>query len=144
MMMRSAVAAVCAALVAVAGAAEAGILHYEATLKGSHERPPNATGGRGALTGEVDTDRRLFDYTVTFSGLTGPALSAGFHGKDATPGSAVTVAPGGQPNAIHAEVKLTDAQITDLNAGRWTFDIATSANPCGEIGGEVMRASGSN
>jgi hypothetical protein len=138
------VAAVAAAFVMAAGAAEAGILHYEARLKGSNETPPNATGGRGEMMGQLDTDRRLLDYTVTFTGLSGPALAAGFHGKDAAPNAAVTIPPGDKPNSIHAEVKLTDSQISDLNAGRWTFDITTSANPGGEIGGEVMRSTGSN
>ncbi|HVM99353.1 MAG TPA: CHRD domain-containing protein [Caulobacteraceae bacterium] len=133
-----------AAVVAMAGsAAQAGILHYAATLKGANEKPPTASGGRGELEGVLDTDRRLLEYDVTFTGLSGPALGAGFHGKDAAMNAAVTFQPTQKPNSIHAQVSLTDAQINDLNAGRWTFDITTKDNPGGEIGGTVERSSGS-
>jgi hypothetical protein len=140
--MRIAVTAAAAAALLVSGAAEAGILHYQAVLKGANETPPNATGGRGRFVGVLDTDQRLLDYTVTYSGLSGPALAAGFHGKDTAPSATVTPAPGATPSSIHTLVKLNDSQINDLNAGHWRFDITTAANPGGEIGGAVMRASG--
>ena len=33
--------------------------------------------------------------------------------------------------------RLTDAQIADLNAGKWYFNIHTAANPGGEIRGQL-------
>jgi len=142
--MKTTLIAIATAGAMLAGAAQAGILHYEATLKGANEKPPNATGGRGEMQGVLDTDRRLLEYDVTYSGLSGPAMGAGFRGQGADSSAAVNLQDGQKPNSIHAEVKLTDAQINDLNAGRWTFDITTRANPGGEIGGPVMRSGGAN
>ncbi|HEY2706796.1 MAG TPA: CHRD domain-containing protein [Caulobacteraceae bacterium] len=139
-----AIAAASSAAAMIASAAQAGILHYEAILKGASESPPTSAAGRGEMIGVLDTDRRLLDYTVTFSGLTGPAVATGFHGKDSGVKAAVSTPADGKAGPVHAEVHLTDAQIADLNAGRWTFDIDTHANPSGEIGGTVMRSSGSN
>ena len=79
--------------------------------------------------------RRIDDQAFSF---------AGFRGKGADTNAAMNFQDGQTPNSIHAKVKLTDAQINDLNAGRWTFDITTRANPGGEIGGTVMRSGGIN
>jgi hypothetical protein len=103
--------------------------------------PPTASHARGEITALLDTDRRTFDYTVTYSGLSGPAIAAGFqeHGAAVMPALATPALKG---PAIHATATLTEAQINDLNAGRWTFDIGTMADPGGEIGGELTRTSG--
>ncbi len=37
--------------------------------------------------------------------------------------------------------KLTDAQMTDLEAGKWYVNVHTKANPGGEIRGQVMMKS---
>ena len=135
------IAAATAALVLSAGSAEAGILHYAAVLKGANMTPPTASHARGEITAVVDTDRRTFDYTVTYSGLSGPATSASFqeHGAAVLPALATPLLKDPQ---VHATVTLTAAQINDLNAGHWSFDISTMANPGGEIGGDLTRAAG--
>jgi len=132
-------AAAAAAFLLAAGSAEADILHYQALLKGANTTAPNA---RGELSATLDTDRRLLDYTVSFSGLSGPATAAGLqeHGRAADPALAVK-APG-KGAALHATVQLTRDQVNDLNAGRWSFDIDTAANPGGEISGALQRSSG--
>ena len=134
-------AAATATLLLAAGSAEAGILHYAAVLKGANMTPPTASHAHGEITAVVDTDRRTFDYTVSFTGLSGPATSAVFqeHGAAVLPALAT---PALKDPQIHATVTLTAAQIDDLNAGRWRFDISTLANPGGEIGGELTRAAG--
>ena len=91
----------------------------------------------------VDTDRRVLEYTVTYSGLAGPVTAAGFGRVARDPTDPVLVAPvDPKAGSIHAIVTLTAAQIADLNGGRWFFDIRTSANPAGEIRGVVYRTSG--
>ena len=134
------IAAAGACLLLSATAANAGILHYRAQLRGSAETPPNPTNARGEVIAVLDTDRRTFDYTVTFSGLSGPIEVAGFKQPNSPPDDPIITAPSG-PSAIHAVVQLTTAQISDLNASRWIFDIATHANPGGEIRGKVVRSS---
>jgi len=134
------IAAAAAALLLAAGSAEADILHYQAVLKGANETPPNASHGRGQLTGTLDTDRRVLDYTVTYSGLSGPATVAGFRGGAAAQSVAAQAPAKGAE--LHATVQLTKAQVEELNAGRWSFNISTAANPVGEVSGELQRSGG--
>jgi hypothetical protein len=123
-------------------AANADILHYVAQLRGAAETPPNATKARGEVTGVLDTDRRLFEYTVTYKGLSGPVTLAGFKETTSAPDDPiVTAAADPKTPTMHAVVTLTNAQILDLNAGKWIFDISTSASPGGEIRGKVERTS---
>src|SRR5579862_1020944 len=95
----------CAAAAAVltgATAANAGILRFEATLRGAAETPPNASPGKGHVTAAIDTDRRVLDYTVTYAGLTGPATAAGLH--DLIPGQADPAIPAAPPAGPSGEI----------------------------------------
>ena len=40
---------------------------------------------------------------------------------------------------VHFAATLTDAQIADLVAGKWYFNIHTAANPGGEVRGQVTK-----
>ena len=130
-----------AALLLAAGSAEADILHYQAVLKGANETP-NASHGRGELTGTLDTDRRVLDYTVTYSGLSGPATAASFHDRSGAAAQDVAAQAPAKGAELHATVQLTKAQIEELNAGRWSFTLGTKANPGGEVSGELQRSGG--
>jgi hypothetical protein len=135
------IAGAAAALLLSATAADADILRYQAQLRGAAETPPNATKARGELTALLDTDRGTFEYTVTYKNLSGPVVLAGFKEPSSPPDDPIVTAPTEAANAIHAVVKLTTAQMRDLNAGKWIFDITTSASPGGEIRGKVERTS---
>ena len=130
-----------AILAFAAGAAHAGIIDFAATLKGASEVPANTTTGKGELTAELDTNNRSLTYTVTYSGLTGPATGAHFHGP-AAPGAdaPVVIAATDAATPISGSATLTDAQIADLKDGKWYFNVHTKANPGGEIRGQVKRA----
>ncbi len=43
-------------------------------------------------------------------------------------------------NPIKGAAKLTDAQIADLTAGKWYFNVHTAAHPGGEIRGQLRPA----
>ena len=131
-----------AAALLSAGSAQAGILHYAAVLKGANETPANASRARGELTASVDTDQRTLDYSVTYSGLSGPATKAAFQEGGAA--AEVTTSAGAlaQGTQIGDHVQLTAPQMHDLAAGRWTFNISTMASPGGEISGKVTRSGG--
>ena len=43
------------------------------------------------------------------------------------------------PSPIKGSATLTDAQIADLNAGKWYFNVHTAANPGGEIPGTMTK-----
>lgn len=124
----------------MAGAAQAKTVHFTASLKGSSEVPPNASAGKGMVDATLDTDTKAFDYTVTYSGLSGPAKAAHFHGPAAPGSNAPPVVPVPAANLaspMKGEATLTAAQEADLNAGKWYFNIHTAANPGGEIRGQL-------
>jgi hypothetical protein len=137
-----AIAAATALALLSVGSAQAGILHYEAVLKGANETPANASHARGELTASLDMDRRTLEYSVTYSGLSGPATTAGFQEQGSATGVAPAAGVSGKGAQINDQVQLTGPQIDDLNAGRWMFNISTMASPGGEISGKLMRSSG--
>ncbi len=118
-------------------------LNLSALLKASEETPPNSSAGTGALKGTYDTDTKKLTWSVTYSGLTGPATAAHFHGP-AGPGVAAPVevpATGVDQNPITGSAILTDAQAKDLLDGNLYFNIHTAANKAGEIRGQVAKGS---
>jgi len=135
------VGAAAALFLLTAGAADAAVLRFTTSLKGADEVPPNATTGSGDVMAELDTDTKRFSYVVTYSGLTGPAVAAHFHGP-AAPGMnappMVMVMDLASP--MSATATLTDGQIADLEAGKWYFNIHTAAHPGGEIRGQLRSA----
>ncbi|HZZ88663.1 MAG TPA: CHRD domain-containing protein [Caulobacteraceae bacterium] len=129
-----------AAILLTAGAASAETLHFAATLKGADEVPANATKGTGKVAASLDTTTKKFTYKVTYSGLTGPATMAHFHGPaapGANAGPVVPVPKDALASPMKGAATLDDAQIADLKAGRWYFNIHTAANPGGEIRGQL-------
>jgi CHRD domain len=135
-------AVIASALVFVSVAARAATVKLMADLKASSEVPPKDSGGTGTLTATLDTTTNQLTYHVEFSGLTGPAAAAHFHGPaapgaNAGPQVAVKMSPIASP--IDGTATLTPAQAKDLLAGKWYFNIHTAANPGGEIRGQVMK-----
>jgi CHRD domain len=112
---------------------------FGATLSGAAEVPANASGGTGTLDATLDKSTSVLKWKVTYSGLTGPATMAHFHGP-AMPGSNTKpVVPfASAANPIEGSATLTPDQIADLMAGKWYVNVHTAANPGGEIRGQVM------
>jgi hypothetical protein len=124
-----------------APAAMAETIAYKAGLKGADEVPPTQTSGSGNVQATYDTASKLLTYTATYSGLSGPATAAHFHGP-ADPGKNAGVAVGVQGSVaspIKGTATLTDAQAADLAAGKWYFNVHTEANKGGEIRGQVTK-----
>src|SRR4030088_3448655 len=111
-------------------AAMAETVAYKASLKGAEEVPPTQTGGSGSVQATYDTATKQLTYTATYSGLSGPATAAHFHGP-AEPGKNAGVAVGVQGSVaspIKGTATLTDAQAADLAAGERYFDVPTEDN----------------
>ena len=123
-----------------AGAAQAATERFQADLSGSQEVPPNSTDGKGRVEATLDTTSRMLDYQITFSGLTGPATAAHFHGPAAPGSNAPPVVPIANPTSPSSGMAtLTEPQMQDLEAGKWYFNVHTAAHPGGEIRGQVMK-----
>ena len=113
----------------------------KATLDGKSEVPPNAGTGTGTADIDYDAATKKLSWKLTYSGLSGPATAAHFHGP-AEPGKNAGVAlaiPGATSSPVEGSATLTDAQAADLVAGRYYVNVHTAANPGGEIRGQVMK-----
>jgi hypothetical protein len=113
---------------------------YKADLQGSQEVPPVAGSGSGSAELSYDTATKKLTWKVTFSGLSGPATAAHFHGP-AEPGknAGVAVPISGAASPMEGSATLTDAQASDLVGGKWYVNIHTAANKGGEIRGQVVK-----
>jgi len=114
---------------------------FKGSLKAAEEVPPNQSAGTGTLDATYDTASKQLNYTVNYSGLTGPATAAHFHGPAEAGKNAGVVVPvqGSVASPIKGSATLTDAQAADLQAGKWYFNVHTDANKGGEIRGQVVK-----
>jgi len=119
---------------------QAETVKFKADLKGSSEVPPNQSAGSGTVTASYDSATKVLTWDGSYSGLSGPATAAHFHGP-ADPGKnagvAVPIAPAASP--LHGTATLTDAQASDLMAGRWYVNVHTEANKGGELRGQLTK-----
>lgn len=113
-----------------------------ARLSGTNEVPSVPTNGSGTAQINFDKQTKLMGWKIDYSGLTGPATGAHFHGPAAVSENAGVVVPltGSLASPITGSATLTDAQAADLMAGKWYFNLHTTANPGGEIRGQVNLA----
>jgi hypothetical protein len=118
----------------------------QASLSGSGEVPPNNSPARGLLEGTFDTDTNTLTWTVTYSGLSSPAVAAHFHGPISylglTPEENAPIqvgTPGNLGSPFHGMAKIDDTQAEDLKDGRWYFNLHSKSFAAGEIRGPVVR-----
>ncbi len=125
--------------IGAAGLAGAETIHFTAKLDGAQETPPNASKGTGKAEVNLDSTARTVSWTITYSGLSGPAKAAHFHGPAVEGKAAGVVVPvtGNLASPIHGEAPVNDGEIGDLRAGLWYLNIHTDKVPGGEIRGQV-------
>lgn len=128
------------AAMALASPARADMVNFKATMSGAQEVPATTTNGMGDVLASLDTKTKMLSYTVTYTGLSGPATAGHIHGPaamGANAGVAIPFATAASP--ISGTATLTDAQMADLMAGKMYANVHTAANPGGEIRGQITK-----
>jgi hypothetical protein len=135
-----------AALLASGQQALALKIPIQATLSGGGEVPSNNSPATGLMQGTFDTDTNTLTWTVTYSGLSSPAIGAHFHGPVSylglTPEENAPIqvgTPGNLASPFHGVAKIDDTQAKDLKDGRWYFNLHSKVFPAGEVRGPVVR-----
>ena len=105
---------------------------------------PSVNGtGTGTITGAYDPSSRILTYSSGWTGLTGAPGTAGFYtGASGAAGTAV-----GTPWTFEAgttgtgtltgTMTLTEEQASQLTSGNWYYSYGTTANPNGEVRGQI-------
>jgi hypothetical protein len=126
---------------AVAFAGPAFAEKFKATLDGKSEVPPNTSAGTGTADIDYDAATKKVSWKVTYSGLSGPATAAHFHGpaEAGKNGGVAVPIPSIASSPAEGSATLTDAQAADLLAGKYYVNIHTAANPGGELRGQVTK-----
>ncbi len=115
-----------AATVAFAGPAFAEKM--KATLDGKSEVPPNTSAGKGTADIDYDAATKKLSWKLTYSGLSGPATAAHFHGP-AEPGKNAGVAVA-IPNAtIEPGRRQRHADRRPGRRSRWPASTTSTSTP---------------
>ena len=140
---RAALAFACAATFTIAAPAFAETLTFKASLTTAQEVPPTQGTGKGEVTATYDTAPKKLSWKGTYSGLSGPATAAHFHGPAAAgknAGVAVPIFAGAAAKSpFEGSATLTDEQAKQLTGGEWYANIHTAANKAGEIRGQMAK-----
>jgi len=132
----------CAAALTFAAPSMAATINLKADMNASSEVPANSSKGTGVVTATYDTATKTLSWKGTYAGLTGPATAAHFHAGEPGKNGAVVIpvfTGADAKSPFEGSAVLTDAQASDLLAGRWYFNIHTAANKGGEIRGQVTK-----
>jgi len=136
---------VCAAALAVsaclaAPAAFAETVALKAELSGKNEVPPHDGPATGMAEATLDTETRLFTWTVTYSNLSGAPIGAHIHGPVQAGNNAGIMIPFEKTESpIEGSMTLTEQQARDILAGLTYVNVHTQQHPGGELRGQLTR-----
>jgi hypothetical protein len=111
---------------------------------GSQVVPSVADSGTATISGTFSTQNNMLITTTNWSNLTGRATSGGFYqGASGVNGSligtawALPLADSTGTGTFSDTMTLTADQATQLTTGNWYYILGTTANPNGEVRGQV-------
>ena len=112
---------------------------FTANLTGASE-VPLAGRGTGSLEAKLERQSRILTYTLTYSGLSGAATAAHFHGPALPRQNAGVVLPTtlGRSSPIGGSATLTSAQVVEIIDGKWYVNVHTAKFPDGEARWQVV------
>src|SRR5262249_10313153 len=129
-----------AASFGLSASASADMLKMKADLSGASEVPPTTTQGKGTADVSYDTASKKLSWKLNYTGLTGPATMAHFHGPASVTENHAPAVPIPDPKSgTEGSATLNDAQAKDLMDGKYYVNVHTDANKAGEIRGQVVK-----
>jgi hypothetical protein len=130
----------CVGALALATPSMAAMVTLKADLKASNEVPPNDSKATGEVTATYDTASKKLTWKGSYKDLSAPATAAHFHGPaEAGKNAAVAVPIAPATSPLEGSATLTEAQESDLLAGKYYVNIHTAANKAGEIRGQLVK-----
>lgn len=110
---------------------------------GSQEVPAVTTSGSATLNGSYNANTNSLTYTINWSGLSGAAAAAHFHGPALTGFNAdvligLNIATNGVSGTASGTVIIPDSTENHLLGGRVYYNIHTALHPAGEIRGQIV------
>lgn len=119
---------------------DAHLAAFSTQLTGMNQVPTVGTSATGIAYAVLDKNTFLFRWKLSFTGLSGPATGANFHGPAVIGTNANSTIALKTPvkSPADGQATLTPAQAADLLAGKWYLSVKTSAHPRGEIRGQMV------
>jgi hypothetical protein len=110
---------------------------FEATLSGAQEVPSVATAATGTATITLNAARTSISYVIrhTLAGATAAHIHSGVPGVN----GAVLIPFASATSEISGTATVTPAQVADLESGGLYVNVHSTANPGGEIRGQILR-----
>jgi hypothetical protein len=113
---------------------------FKAKLSASNEVPPNDSKGTGEVTVTYDDATKMMTWKGDYSGLSGAATAAHFHGPAEKGKNAGVMVPMTPANGVlQGSATLTDAQAKALMDGDMYANVHTATNKAGEIRGQLTK-----
>ena len=134
-----AIAAILSATFAPASRAKTTV--FTADLKGTSQVPPIESAATGNAEVTYDDASKMLTWTITYSGLSGNATAAHFHGPAKEGENAGPMVPITQLDSpMKGSATLTEDQSQALTGGKMYVNVHTAKYPDGEIRGQLVPA----
>ena len=127
-------------LVAVAFAATTYRVKASLTPGADVPKPKGAAHAKGSFVGTYVENKTgaVLKATLTFSGLTGPAMQAHIHtGKPGVSGNIIVPLCGPCTSGKTGTYKISKTVVKWLESGNTYVNVHTAKNPAGEIRGQI-------
>jgi hypothetical protein len=135
-----ATAMITTAAIFAASGAHSEMISLSAELSGANEVPPHGGDASGMAEATLDTETRSLTFSISYEGLSGPAIGAHIHGPVGAAGNAGIMIPFSTTQSpIEGSAELSEAQMKDVLDGLTYVNIHTQQHPGGELRGQLMR-----
>ena len=130
------VAALAVSMMFAAVSAQAEMTKFTTAMTGAAQVPPNDSAATGTAEVTLDTEAKTVSWVYTHEGLSGEMTAAHIHGPaTATEAAEPVIDTSGE--TMEGSAPITDAQVAEMMAGMYYFNVHTEKFPDGEIRGQL-------